>query len=53
MLKQVDEVTREAYTTIDFSIYDRFQACFGKYVFIIRRIFEKEFKELSKKLKKG
>tara|TARA_R110000868_G_scaffold131418_2_gene341461 strand:- start:13914 stop:14063 length:150 start_codon:yes stop_codon:yes gene_type:complete len=48
-LKQVDAVKREGYTTIVFSIYDRLQAGFGKFVFIIRRIFEKEFKELSKK----
>lgn len=50
-LKQLDTFTSEGATIIDFSIYDALQAGFGKFVFIIRKSFEKEFKELfSKKL---
>jgi len=45
-LKQVDAVTREGDTTIDFSMYDALQAGVGKFVFIVRRSFEKEFKDL-------
>lgn len=45
-LKQIDTFTPEGDTIIDFSIYDALQAGFGKFVFIIRRSFEKEFKEI-------
>ena len=41
-LKQMDSFTPEGATIIDFSIYDAFQAGFGKFVFIIRKSFEKE-----------
>ncbi|WP_163517437.1 nucleotidyltransferase family protein [Gelidibacter japonicus] len=51
-LKQMDSFTPEGDTIIDFSLYDALQAGFGKFVFIIRKSFEKEFKEIfSKKLK--
>ncbi|WP_291864829.1 sugar phosphate nucleotidyltransferase [Maribacter sp.] len=50
-LKQIDTFTPEGDSIIDFSIYDALQAGFGKFVFIIRRSFEKEFKEkFNKKL---
>ncbi|WP_152285562.1 nucleotidyltransferase family protein [Flavicella marina] len=52
-LKQIDSFTPEGDTIIDFSIYDALQAGFGKFVFIIRRSFEKEFKEIfNKKLER-
>lgn len=43
-LKQMDTFTPEGDTIIDFSLYDALQAGFGKFVFIIRKSFEKEFK---------
>lgn len=50
-LKQMDPFTPEGDTIIDFSLYDALQAGFGKFVFIIRKSFETEFKEIfSKKL---
>jgi|TARA_B110000914_G_C15476202_1_gene453241 NDP-sugar pyrophosphorylase family protein len=48
-LKQLDTFTPEGATIIDFSIYDALQAGFGKFVFIIRKSFEKEFKEVFNK----
>lgn len=48
-LKQLDTFTPEGATIIDYSIYDALQAGFGKFVFIIRKSFEKEFKELFNK----
>lgn len=45
-LKQIDTFTPEGDTIIDFSIYDALRAGFGKFVFIIRKSFEKEFKEI-------
>ena len=45
-LKQIDSFTPEGDTIIDFSLYDALQAGFGKFVFIIRKSFEKEFKEI-------
>ncbi|MBA6152863.1 nucleotidyltransferase family protein [Gelidibacter maritimus] len=51
-LKQMDAFTPEGDTIIDFSLYDALQAGFGKFVFIIRKSFEEEFKEIfSEKLK--
>jgi dTDP-glucose pyrophosphorylase len=51
-LKQLDKFTPEGDTIIDFSIYDALQAGFGKFVFIIRKSIEAEFKaEIEKKLK--
>jgi len=50
-LKQLDTFTPEGDTIIDFSIYDALQAGFGKFVFIIRKSIEKEFRaEIDKKL---
>ncbi|GGK31649.1 nucleotidyltransferase [Yeosuana aromativorans] len=48
-LKQMDTFTEEGDTIIDFSLYDAFRAGFGKVVFIIRKSFEKEFKEIFNK----
>ena len=51
-LKQLDTFTPEGDTIIDFSIYDALEAGFGKFVFIIRKSIEKEFRaEIDKKLK--
>lgn len=52
-LKQIDSFTPEGDTIIDFSLYDALQAGFGKFVFIIRKSFEKEFKEVFDKKLKG
>ena len=50
-LKQLDTFTAEGDTIMDFSIYDALQAGFGKFVFIIRKHIEKEFKEsIDKKI---
>lgn len=50
-LKQLDKFTPEGDTIIDFSIYDALEAGFGKFVFIIRKSIEAEFKaEIEKKL---
>ena len=48
-LKQMDTFTPEGDTIIDFSLYDALQAGFEKFVFIIRKSFEKEFKEIFNK----
>jgi choline kinase len=52
-LKQIDMFTPEGDTIIDFSIYDALRAGFGKFVFIIRKSFEKEFKEIFNKKLEG
>ena len=52
-LKQIDVFTPEGDTIIDFSIYDALRAGFGKFVFIIRKSFEKEFKEIFNKKLEG
>ena len=52
-LKQIDSVTPEGNAIIDFSIYDALRAGFGKFVFIIRQSFEKEFKEIFNKKLEG
>lgn len=44
-LKQVDPVGPSGEAILDYSVYDAVRAGFGKVVFIIRRDFEKEFKE--------
>ena len=50
-LKQLDSFSPEGDTIIDFSIYDALQAGFGKFVFIIRKNIEEEFKKaFNKKL---
>jgi len=48
-LKQIDTFTPQGDTIIDFSLYDALQAGFKKFVFIIRKNFEKEFKEIFEK----
>ena len=52
-LKQMDTFTPQGDTIIDFSLYDALQAGFGKFVFIIRKSFEKEFKEIFNKKLEG
>jgi hypothetical protein len=52
-LNQVDAFTPEGDTIIDFSMYDALQVDFGKFVFMIRRSFEKEFKEIFNKKLEG
>ena len=52
-LKQIDTFTPEGDTIIDFSIYDALQAGFGKFVFIIRKAFEKNFKDVFNQKLKG
>ncbi|WP_027137019.1 nucleotidyltransferase family protein [Gaetbulibacter saemankumensis] len=52
-LKQIDAFTPEGDTIIDFSIYDALRAGFGKFVFIIRKSFEQEFKEIFNKKLEG
>ncbi|WP_242082366.1 sugar phosphate nucleotidyltransferase [Aestuariivivens sediminis] len=48
-LKQMDAFTPEGDSIIDFSLYDALQSGFGKFVFIIRKSFEKEFKTIFNK----
>ncbi len=45
-LKQIDPVGPSGETIIDYSIYDAIRAGFGKVVFIIRKSFEEDFKEI-------
>lgn len=50
-LKQLDTFTPEGDTIIDFSIYDALAAGFGKFVFIIRKSIEQDFRaEVDPKL---
>ncbi len=44
-LKQLDGLGPNAETIMDYSIYDAIQAGFGKVVFVIRRVFEQDFRE--------
>ncbi|PNW25613.1 nucleotidyltransferase family protein [Formosa algae] len=48
-LKQLDTFSPEGDTIMDFSIYDALQAGFGKFVFIIRKNIEDEFREVFNK----
>jgi len=48
-LKQLDTFTPEGDTILDFSIYDALQAGFGKFVFIIRKNIEQDFKQVFNK----
>ena len=51
-LKQLDEVGPNGETIIDFSVYDAIRAGYNKVVFIIRKDFEKQFKQkISNKYK--
>ncbi|MDQ1855107.1 sugar phosphate nucleotidyltransferase [Chryseobacterium sp. WLY505] len=52
-LKQIDTFTPQGDTIIDFSLYDALQAGFKKFVFIIRKSFEHEFKSLIESKIKG
>jgi dTDP-glucose pyrophosphorylase len=52
-LKQIDSFTPEGDTIIDFSLYDALQAGFGKFVFIIRKSFENDFKEIYNRKLEG
>lgn len=52
-LKQMDAFTPQGDTIMDFSIYDALQAGFGKFVFIIRKSFESEFKAIFDKKLEG
>lgn len=45
-LKQIDPVGPSGETIIDYSIYDALRAGFGKVVFIIRKSFEQDFKDI-------
>ena len=44
-LKQLDEVGPSGETIIDYSVFDAIKAGFSKVVFIIRKVFEDEFRE--------
>ena len=44
-LKQLDGVGPSGETILDYSVFDAVRAGFGKVVFVIRRDFEKEFRE--------
>lgn len=44
-LKQLDGLGPHGETIMDYSIYDAIQAGFGKIVFVIRKDFEKDFRE--------
>lgn len=44
-LKQLDGLGPNGETIMDYSIYDAQKAGFGKVVFVIRKLFEKEFRE--------
>lgn len=44
-MKQLDRVGPSGETIMDYSVYDALQAGFNKVVFVIRKHFEKEFKE--------
>tara|TARA_R110002051_G_scaffold324970_1_gene424854 strand:+ start:22586 stop:23527 length:942 start_codon:yes stop_codon:yes gene_type:complete len=52
-LKQMDVFTPDGDSIIDFSIFDALAAGFGKFVFIVRRDFEKEFKAIWDQKLKG
>lgn len=52
-LKQIQQFGPSGETIIDYSIYDAIRAGFGKIVFIIRRDFEAEFREIFEPKLKG
>ncbi len=45
-LKQLDRLGPSGETIMDYSVYDAIRSGFGKVVFVIRKSFEKEFKEI-------
>lgn len=52
-LKQLDSFSPEGDTILDFSIYDALQAGFGKFVFIIRKNIEDDFRKVFDEKLKG
>jgi dTDP-glucose pyrophosphorylase len=52
-LKQIDPVGPSGETIIEYSIYDAIRAGYGKIVFIIRKSFEQDFKEVFVSKLKG
>ncbi|OIQ41852.1 MAG: nucleotide-diphospho-sugar transferase [Bacteroidetes bacterium MedPE-SWsnd-G1] len=52
-LKQMDSFTPEGDAIMDFSIYDALKAGFGKFVFIIRKSFEADFRAVIDKKLEG
>ncbi len=44
-LKQLDPLGPQGQTIMDYSIYDAIKSGFGKVVFVIRKDFEKDFRE--------
>ncbi|MEN8194750.1 MAG: sugar phosphate nucleotidyltransferase [Bacteroidota bacterium] len=45
-LKQIDKIGPSGERIIDYSVYDALRAGFGKIVYVIRKSFEEEFKEV-------
>ena len=43
-LKQLDQIGPSGETIIDYSVYDAIEAGFNKIIFIIREVFEEQFK---------
>jgi NDP-sugar pyrophosphorylase family protein len=52
-LKQLDTFTDHGATIMDFSVYDALQAGFGKFVFVIRKNIETEFRSVFDEKLKG
>ena len=52
-LKQIQQFGPSGETIVDYSIFDAIRAGFGKIVFIIRKDFEKDFKEIFEPKLKG
>ena len=52
-LKQLDTFTEHGATIMDFSVYDALQAGFGKFVFVIRKNIEEEFRSVFDEKLKG
>lgn len=52
-LKQLDTFSPQGDTIMDFSIYDALQAGFGKFVFIIRKSLEDDFRSVFNEKLKG
>ena len=46
-LKQLDGLGPNGETIMDYSIYDAIKAGFGKIVFVIRKDFEQDFKDIE------
>ena len=45
-LKQIDRIGPSGERIIDYSVFDAIRAGFGKVVYVIRKSFEEEFKEV-------